>query len=233
MSSRARTPPYPESTTRQRIVGAARVEFGERGYVGAYLERIGRRIDLPRATVNYHFFNKQELYRTVIERTQARLAEGIGGLGRSQGSSPTLLAELSTILTTVITIDTEDPSTVAFLITSVLESHRHPQLGTGAPGVIAATRAYLTTGVHDAVARGELRADTDIASLVMVLATVLCGASLYAGVLSDGKDPDAVADRTRRLLAGTLWQIHPDQHPSDQPSDGARNARPCSGRPTP
>jgi hypothetical protein len=122
-----------------------------------------------------------------------------------------LLAEMSALFTTVI--DEEDRSTVAFMMSSVLETHRRPQVGATEHGVIT-VRSYLTAMVHGAVESGELSADADVPSLVTMLAALLCGISFYA-VVSSGHNQDGVADRTRRLLAGTLWQIHPDQQPPD------------------
>ena len=58
---RPRTP-----DTRARILAAAALEFAERGFGGARVDRIARRARVNKAMIYYHFKSKQALYRSLL-----------------------------------------------------------------------------------------------------------------------------------------------------------------------
>jgi len=49
------------------ILAAAEAVFAERGYAGASMSEIARRVDLPKANLHYYFGTKEELYRAVLD----------------------------------------------------------------------------------------------------------------------------------------------------------------------
>src|SRR5438034_680479 len=61
--------------TRQRLLEAAGEVFAERGFRDATTQEICRRADANIAAVHYHFGDKEELYRTVIQYAEERAAE--------------------------------------------------------------------------------------------------------------------------------------------------------------
>ena len=50
------------------ILAAAALEFAERGFAGARVDRIARRAQVNKAMLYYHFRSKQHLYRTLLRR---------------------------------------------------------------------------------------------------------------------------------------------------------------------
>ncbi len=50
------------------ILAAAAIEFAERGFAGARVDRIARRAKVNKAMLYYHFKSKQRLYRTLLRR---------------------------------------------------------------------------------------------------------------------------------------------------------------------
>ena len=50
------------------ILAAAALEFAERGFAGARVDRIARRARVNKAMLYYHFKSKQTLYRTLLRR---------------------------------------------------------------------------------------------------------------------------------------------------------------------
>jgi TetR/AcrR family transcriptional repressor of uid operon len=202
---------------RRHILRAARTEFTERGYAGATFEQIGMRVGLTRTAVNHHFSSKQVLYRAVLAQSEAWIADA--GKRRRRYGETTLLAELSALLTNAVALEARHPSTAALTMSSVLQAYRHPQFDT--PKSLAAIRTHLTATVQRAVQRGELNVDTDVASLVAMLTAVLCGVGFAASVGSH-HDLEVVTDQMSRLLAGTLWHIHPHRQPPDSRLDGRR-----------
>jgi len=61
MARRARVSP-------DRILAVAALEFAERGFAGARVDRIARRARVNKAMLYYHFASKQGLYRTLLRR---------------------------------------------------------------------------------------------------------------------------------------------------------------------
>jgi AcrR family transcriptional regulator len=70
------TPPSARSRdTRQRLLEAAGEVLAERGFRDATTQEICRRADANIAAVHYHFGDKLELYRAVIQYAEERAAE--------------------------------------------------------------------------------------------------------------------------------------------------------------
>src|SRR5437660_4276287 len=65
----------PARVSPDRILAAAAIEFAERGFAGARVDRIARRAHVNKAMLYYHFRSKQELYRTLIRQTFTEAAE--------------------------------------------------------------------------------------------------------------------------------------------------------------
>jgi TetR/AcrR family transcriptional regulator len=69
----------PARVSPDRILAAAALEFAERGFAGARVDRIARRAKVNKAMLYYHFKSKQGLYRALLRQTfslaAARLQE--------------------------------------------------------------------------------------------------------------------------------------------------------------
>ncbi|WP_433377635.1 TetR/AcrR family transcriptional regulator [Actinoplanes sp. CA-142083] len=61
--------------TRERILEAALVEFGEHGFAGARIGAIARRAGANQQLISYYFDGKAGLYRALIERWREMSAE--------------------------------------------------------------------------------------------------------------------------------------------------------------
>jgi hypothetical protein len=89
-----------------------------------------------------------------------------------------------------------------FLVSSVLESQRHPDLNSTENDFLRNTREFLTGATNDAINRGELGADTNAMSLAELLLAVLCGVGFYAGFVGSGRQLEVITDQLQQLLAG-------------------------------
>ena len=195
-----RPPAAKSANTRGRIIGHARRVFFE----AATLSAIARRADLTRPAINHYFKSKRELYRAVVETTEASVAVGI-----QQGrDATTLLGQLLAFFHAVAQVDAEDRSPAAFLVTSVLESRRHPQWSDAPerdmPGNI---RAFVLWAVNGAVERGELSPDIEVGLLVDVLSAIVWGMGFYAGFLSSDAELEVITDQFRNMVTGKLWNL--------------------------
>jgi hypothetical protein len=103
--------------------------------------------------------------------------------------------------------DAQNRSAAAFMITAMLESKRHPELSGVETDSLGAARNFLTGALDNAIQRGELTSDADIASLTEMLVAVLCGVGFYAGFVGNRQELDAITALLGQLMAGRLWQL--------------------------
>jgi AcrR family transcriptional regulator len=172
-----RPPSANAADTRERILRAAREIFGELGYDAATFQAIAVRADLTRPAINHYFAGKRILYNELVEgTTELLIAAGV----TKAGKETTLLGRLSAFFSAATQDGSRDRSAAAFLVTSVLESRRHPELADDERNPLAASRAYITWALEDAIERGELGSDTDVPTLGELLIAVMWGMGFYA-----------------------------------------------------
>jgi len=198
-----RPPAAKADETRKRIVRAARQVFSERGYEGATFQAIAVRADLTRPAINHYFSSKRLLYREVVERTNELVVAA--GIARARDET-TLLGRMAAFIAVALEADTQNPSTAAFLATAVLESQRHPELNRAENDAVRISREFLIWAVNDAIARGEIAPDTDVAAMAETLLVVLCGVGFYAGFVGSYQEMEAITASLGQLLSGALWR---------------------------
>lgn len=198
-----RPPAAKADETRKRIVNAARQVFSEHGYDGATFQAIAVRADLTRPAINHYFPSKRVLYREVVGQTNELVVTA--GIERARKAS-TMVGRLSAFISVALQAEAKIPATAAFLVTSVMESQRHPELSRDDSDPVEISREFLTWTVNDAIDRGELLADTDVSTLTETLLMVLCGVGFYAGYLRTHQEMDSVTRSLQQLLAGELWR---------------------------
>jgi len=196
-----RPPAAKADETRKRILRAARLVFSERGYDGATFQAIAVRADLTRPAINHYFSSKRVLYREVVNQTNELVV--VAGIKRAECET-TLMARLTAFISAAVHANSENPSASAFLVTTVLESQRHPELSTTENDAVRISREFLTRVVNDAIEHREVAADIDVSALVETLLVVLCGVGFYAGYVRSYQEMLAVTDVLRQLLEGAL-----------------------------
>jgi AcrR family transcriptional regulator len=198
-----RPPAAKADETRRRIVSAAREIFSERGYDGATFQAIAARADLTRPAINHYFPTKRVLYHEVVDQTNELVV--LGAIEEATRET-SLIGQLSVFITFVMRANFENPAAAAFLVTTVLESARHPELMGSENDAVRISREFLVRAVAGAIERGELAGHTEVYSLTETLLIVLCGVGFYAGYVQDPKEMKAVTDTLRQFLGGTLWR---------------------------
>ena len=200
-----RPPAAKAAETRKRILRAAREVFSERGYDGATFQAIAVRADLTRPAINHYFANKRVLYWQVLEDANDALVAA--STRRAQRES-TLTGRLSAFIEGTIEAEIETSAAASFLITSTLESQRHPELSRSGADPVSTTREFLVQAIADAIERGELAADTDSSALAETLLAVLLGVGFYAGFVGSRHALDAIVDQLKLLLDHRLNGQH-------------------------
>ncbi len=191
--------------TRERIIAVAREVFSELGYDAATFQTIAVRADLTRPAINHYFPSKRVLYREILERTYDLVIAP--ALRRAQCET-SLIGRLSSFIDFVVQITAEDRSIATFVIGSVVESERHPELRLVGKDSLLHSRDFLTAAITSAVENGELTLDADISSLVEMLAAVIWGVGFYGAYVGDPAELRAAGADLQRLLANKLWHFN-------------------------
>ena len=196
-----RPPAAKAAETRERIIRAARDVFSELGYDAATFQAIAVRADLTRPAINHYFASKRILWQEVVEQTNSWVIQQ----GTEQVlAESSLISQIEGFLSVTMQADSEDRSVAAFLVTSVLEAQRHPELRQGESDGVAGTRLFLTAMINGAIERGELPADTEVVPLVELMVAIFWGMGFYAGFVGDHTELQTIVNQFRRIFGAVL-----------------------------
>jgi AcrR family transcriptional regulator len=199
-----RPPAAKAAETRERILRAAREVFSELGYDAATFQAVAIRADLTRPAINHYFASKRLLYQEVVEQTNGTLIES--AVQHSQRES-TLSGRMRAFIRAAVEAKgEEDRSVAAFLVTSVLESQRHPDLNQDDNESLNFTRGFVTSAIKDAIETGEVRPDVDVDAAAEMLMAVMWGLGFYAGFVGDQERLITITDQFLQLLNGETWR---------------------------
>lgn len=180
-----RPPAAKSAETRGRILRTAREVFAEVGYDAATFQEIAVRSDLTRPAINHYFPSKRVLYRQVVGEAVALVID-VGARAATEES--TFTGRLQAFLRAARQAQDEERSLAGFLMTSVLDSQRHPELGGDDHDALAATRRFVRWALDGDGTDDEVEA----------LVAMLLGLGFYAGFVGS---PDRLAAITDTFLA--------------------------------
>jgi AcrR family transcriptional regulator len=84
---------------RERLLDAALMEFGDKGFDGASTHAIARRIGAHQPQINYHFDSKEALWTAAVDHLFAQLARTMDGLAVAARDD---VAEIAAVFTEMI-----------------------------------------------------------------------------------------------------------------------------------
>ena len=178
---------------------AAREVFSEVGYEAATFQEIASRADLTRPAINHYYPSKQALYQHVVAETNGVvIAAGI----REAGNEKTFAGRLQAFVRAAVGPTDFDRSAAAFLVTSVLDGQRIPELRGEALSSLQHTRDFALAAVRDGIANGELRDDLDAEAAAEMLVATLWGLGFYAGFVGDETKLVSITSQFAGLLDG-------------------------------
>lgn len=167
------SPPRSKTRTRQRLIEAARAEFGERGIEAATTRAIAKRAGVNEVTLFRHFASKQGLLAAVVQDTSADFEALCACRGEFSGD----LVEDLTYIAEVYTDSFESCEGMARQMIAV--GRQRPTLAKELIGdVITPFHASIARYLEEAKQAGKVRPDTHC----QAVAEILTGA-LMAGVL--------------------------------------------------
>ena len=148
--------------TPDHILSAAALEFAERGFAGARVDRIARRAHVNKAMLYYHFKSKQALYRALLRRTFSAAAERIQAIAASSGAAGDQLDRAVTVFTELIREQAFFPS---IMLREVAEggTHLDPETLAVLAGVPRAFGSIVAQGVAAGDGLDALGGETEYA----------------------------------------------------------------------
>jgi AcrR family transcriptional regulator len=202
MARRARVSP-------DRILSAAALEFAERGYAGARVDRIAGRAAVNKAMLYYHFKSKQHLYRTLLRDLFTRAAARLQAIA---GSRAAPAVKIDRVIAAIAALVQEHPFFPAIMLREVAERGAHLDRATLL--ALGAVPRVVASIVEEGVAAGAFRAIHPAFAYFSLLAPVvfyLAGTPIRREIshlrvidlraLSPDEFVRALQDATRRAFA--------------------------------
>ncbi|MGW2888026.1 TetR/AcrR family transcriptional regulator [Streptomyces griseoruber] len=189
--------------TRQAILDAANVEFGEHGFDAARVERIAAAAGVNHSLITYHFGGKKGLYDALTDRWLAKSANIIGA------AEP-----FAEIVRDYVHWEHEDKvPTVRTLARAELDGKPFPT------DDWAARLLHVVDETRKKQVRGEIRADLDIGALTLAFFAASIAPELLPQLAAavTGADPASpeFIDRYADQLARVVYALA--EAPDDRP----------------
>jgi TetR/AcrR family transcriptional regulator len=160
--------PRPQRVSPDQILAAAALEFAERGYAGARVDRIARRARVNKAMLYYHFGSKQKLYRALLRTTFTEAAVRLRAIAATD-APPARKLELA--ISTIAGFIEERAFFPAIMLREVADGGAHLDRQTLA--ALAAVPAAVGAIVQQGVAERAIRSVHPVAAYFTMLAPVV------------------------------------------------------------
>jgi AcrR family transcriptional regulator len=187
------------TVTRQAVLDRARDLFNEFGLEGVGVRDLARDLGLSPGNVSYYFPRKQDLIDALMAELAERQAANVAGLGDAEGLAGLLQRYRRTFEAQY------DYRCLARALVHIVDAY--PELAERYRGVELDRRRGLTRALG-ALIGGDLRADTDTATLARLVGTFTLVARFWsseAHVSFPDRAPHEVIDHYLSLIAHALW----------------------------
>ena len=209
--------PRRRRVTPDQILNAAALEFAERGFAGARVDRIARRAHVNKAMLYYHFKSKQALYRALLRRVFSLAAERVQAIAGGAGLAGDKLDRAIVAFRDLVRDQSFFP---AIMLREVAEGGTHLDPETLA--VLAGVPRAFGSIVAQGVAAGEFREVNPLFAyfgLVTPIVFFLCAAPIRQELDARRLIAPAIMgtpdDFIRHMQASTRRALAPD--PPDSP----------------
>ena len=152
----------------EQILDAAALEFSERGYAGARVDRIARRARVNKAMLYYHFGSKQSLYRALLRWIFSRAADRLQPIAASALPADEKIARL---ISAIAAFTAEHAFFPAIMLREVADGGVHLDPDT----LKALARVPMVVGgvVQQGVAEGTVRRVHPMTAYFSMLAPIV------------------------------------------------------------
>ncbi|OBK30662.1 hypothetical protein A5634_15325 [Mycobacterium asiaticum] len=172
-----------------RLVEAALINFGDKGYAGARMTEIAAAAGISHSSIYQYFTSKQELYGAVFDAAQSELLpEYLAAMAEAK----TFKAQIGAIFRASARVHERRPAITPFLASMPVELRRHPALlpslqAEGSPMVGALQEMF-----GDARRRGEIASTIKDDDMMIAFIGSAMGVGLLSHGMSNGRMSAAV-----------------------------------------
>ena len=211
--------PRRRRVTPDQILAAAALEFAERGFAGAGVDRIARRARVNKAMLYYHFKSKRALYRALLRRTFSRAAERLQAIAAADAPPSQKVDRVIVAFTELIREQSFFP---AIMLREVAEGGAHLDPETLA--VLASVPRAFAGIVGQGIGAGEFREVNPLFtyfSVVVPIVFFMCAAPIREELDARRLLPNGIGDPEdfiRHMQANARRTLSPD----DGAGPGAR-----------
>jgi len=152
----------------EQILSAAALEFAERGYAGARVDRIARRAGVNKAMLYYHFVSKQALYRALLRQIFSRAADRIQPIATASLPAD---AKIDQVIATMAGFIEDHAFFPAIMMREVAEGGAH--LDPDTLKALARIPSAVGTIVQQGIADGSVRPMHPIAAYFTMFAPIV------------------------------------------------------------
>jgi TetR/AcrR family transcriptional regulator len=142
----------PARVSPDRILSVAALEFAERGFAGARVDRIARRARVNKAMLYYHFKSKAALYRTLLRRTFSLAGDRLRAIAASDAPPAD---KLDHAIEGIAALVAEHPVFPAIMLREIAEGGAH--LDRATLTMLGALPSLVGGIVQEGVASGAFR----------------------------------------------------------------------------
>jgi len=187
----------PRARRREQILDAATRAFARSGFVGTALDDVAAEAGITRVLLYRHFDSKADLYRAVLDRACARVADSLGTHDLDHGAIPALLRAAGA-----------DPDGFRLLFRHAAREPEFREL------VDTLTASSAEAAQHNLARLLPPGPWLDWAARVVPAFTI----DAVIGWLDAGRpDPELAAGRISRAVEGIIVAAHPDGEPPATP----------------
>ncbi len=158
----------PARVSPDAILAAAALEFAERGFGGARVDRIARRARVNKAMLYYHFTSKQQLYRSLLRRMFSIAAARLQAIADGPGP-PAHKVDLA--IAGMAAFFQEDTSFPAIMLREVAEGGAH--LDRETLKALAAVPRTIAGIVQEGIDAGDFRPVDPVFAYFSMLAPIV------------------------------------------------------------
>ncbi|MGH3678690.1 MAG: TetR/AcrR family transcriptional regulator [Mycobacterium sp.] len=162
-----------------RLLDAAQIQFGDRGYAGARMTEIAQAAGINHSSIYQYFGSKKDLYRAAFDAAQAELLpEYLAAIA----SADTLRKQIAAIFRASVRAHERHPAITPFLASIPIELRRHPDLLSS----LQAEGSRLYDALHQMFDRARERGEIPPTSQDNDMLIAFIGSAMGVGLLSHG-----------------------------------------------
>ena len=202
----------PATPTRERIRAVAAELYVTRGYEGFSFGDIAQAVGVTRANIHHHFGSKARLMAELIEGFAGDAAKRVNGHW-AEGDVPffdRFALQLADLRRFYIRFNPNEGDRNVWSPVSRLRLDLQALGREGADALLAVSRAYETSlreAVAQGIARGELRSDTPVADVALILRVTLMSCGPITQDSGSFAEVERVLAALRRTVAAA-WAQH-------------------------